>query len=105
MGGNQPFLPGMSDVAPALTGMERAARVMLGRLDAQNLLDDGHALTVQLILDLSAVIGRAALKGQAAGMALASRELREAIALLPTAGNDAWEQMMRDMRGEPTPAA
>lgn len=95
-----PFLPGMEALSPAPTAMETAARVMLAHLNEQGLLGPQHALQVQLVMDLARAIGISAQKGRAAGMALASRELREAFALLPQSTDDAFSAFMKDLKQE-----
>ena len=91
-----PIFPGMEPPGTSGNGMAQAASDLIDLLREQQLLEAHHVLTVQLVRDLATAIGAAALKGQAAAMALASRELREAMALLPqpTNAGDALSQFM-----------
>lgn len=97
-------LPGLEDTQPAggTTPLETAARRSLAALQASGLLEDRHAVTMQLVLDLARAVGRSAAKGQAAAAAMAAAQLREAWALLPqpdggTSG-DEWDELARDLR-------
>lgn len=98
-------LPGLDEVTPAAggpTALEASARRSLAALERQGLLDERHALTMQLVLDLARAVGRAAAKGQAAAAALAAAQLREAFGLLPQPDGgdqgDEWDQLARDLR-------
>jgi hypothetical protein len=97
-------LPGLDDPTPAggLTALETAARRSLAALQASGLLEDRHAVTMQLVLDLARSVGRASAKGQAAAAAMAAAQLREAWALLPQpdggSEGDEWDELARDLR-------
>lgn len=80
---NGPALPGLEQAGTPSNLMAQAAAQLIETLRSQQLIEAHHVLTVQLVLDLSTVIGKAAAKGQAAAMALAAKELREAMSLLP----------------------
>jgi hypothetical protein len=84
----QPALPGLDQISNADTLMEQAAGTLIKKLRDDGRLTDEHVLVCQLILDLSRAVGMSARAGKAAGMAMAARELREAIALLPKTVND-----------------
>jgi hypothetical protein len=82
----------MTDEQPALftfgttegmTPMQRAAEAQLEALDAAGLLTPRHAVIVALVRELSTVIGLSARNGRGSAMAMAAKELREALALLP----------------------
>lgn len=94
----QPPLPGMADLAPAETPLEVAARLQIEDLRSRGLLDQSHAITVQLVLDLARVVGLSAAKGKAAGAALAARQLQDAVAALPSARADSFEQLSSKLR-------
>lgn len=98
-------LPGLTDAAtPAggLTALEQATQRSLRALEAEGLLTERHAVTMQLVLDLAKSVGRASQKGQAAAAAMAAAQLREAWALLPqpegSHQGDEWDQLARDLR-------
>lgn len=97
-------LPGLDDHTRAggITALETAARRSLAALQASGLLEDRHAVTMQLVLDLARSVGRASDKGQAAAAAMAAAQLREAWALLPQPDGghqgDEWDELARDLR-------
>lgn len=97
-------LPGLEDVQPAggTTALETAARRSLAALQTAGILEDRHAVTMQLVLDLARSVGRASAKGQAAAAAMAAAQLREAWALLPqpdgSTSGDEWDELARDLR-------
>lgn len=81
----QPSLPGLTlpgDAAPT-SGLVAAATTTLRVLDDKGLLRPEDALTVQLVLDLAAAVAAGVQSKRASAVALAARELREAMALLP----------------------
>lgn len=77
------LLDGEFEASSLDNSMLRASKALIRELNDQKLLGPEHVLTVELVLSLSKAIGDAAIKGRASGMALASKELREAMALLP----------------------
>lgn len=96
---SDPFLPGLEPPEAGATRLERAAHEQIQHLRDAGLLTSDHAIAVQLVLDLSRAIGISARNGRASAMALAAKELREALALLPTATNDdAFDQLMRQLQ-------
>ena len=94
-------LPGLATAGAPANSMQLAARTYLEHLQSLGKLEPQHGLTVQLVLELSTVVGKAAAKGQAAAMSMASRELREAMATLPApASSDAFAAFMAELSGE-----
>jgi hypothetical protein len=95
-------LPGLEPAAPGLSPIERAARRTLSALKAVDLVDERHALPMQLILDLSTVVGAACRKGQAAAAAMATAQILAALAtLMPEAEGgegDGYDQLAADLR-------
>jgi len=81
-------LAGLEGLRSDMTPMELAAKQQLDQLRAEGRLTDQHVIVEQLILALARGVGESAARGRAAGVALAARELREAIALLPQSVND-----------------
>lgn len=79
----QPTFEGLTLPAGQITPLEAAARATLAALDDDGLLEPRHALTAQLILDLSASIGAGVRTGKTAAVALAAKQLLDAIASLP----------------------
>lgn len=93
-----PPLDGLGDIRADQTPMEAAARRQLAQLRADGKLTDQHIIVEQLVLDLARAIGESAAKGRAAGVALAARELREALELLPHTVNDEFAELAEKMR-------
>ncbi|MCM3577440.1 hypothetical protein M3686_04735 [Micrococcus luteus] len=84
---NTSVLPGFEQIGTPPNALAAAAEELIKRLHEQQLIEAHHVLTVQLVRELAGVMGKAAAKGQAAAMALASKELREAMAMLPQPAN------------------
>lgn len=82
--------------------IEAAVERQLAWLEGRNLLDDSNAIVVALVKELADVIGKSAGRGRGSSVALASKELREALAMLPQpAGDeDPWEKMQRELQEE-----
>lgn len=99
----QPTLPGMAPGRPDRTATEVAAQSILDRLRNEGQLKAEHALIAQLVLDLARAVGISADKGRASGVALAARELREAIALLPKSSADALAALLGGLDDDETP--
>lgn len=99
---SQPFLPGMAPLDPGPSPLEQAARIQIKNLADRNLLNDDHAIAVQLVLDLARAIGVSATRGRASAMALAAKELREALALLPADTDDEFSALMAALTEQPT---
>lgn len=79
----QPTFEGMTIEEHGITPMETSARASLAALDAAGLLSARHALTCQLILELARVIGAGVRTGKTAAVAMAAKQLLEAIDSLP----------------------
>lgn len=73
------FLPGLEPPAAAETAMVKAARLTLAALRDADKLRPEHALLTQLILSLAAAIDGGTRSGRASAVAMASKELREAL--------------------------
>jgi hypothetical protein len=98
-------LPGLEPPTPPAestepTRMELAAAKLLEQLRADGLLKAEHVLAEALILELCRAIGGSGAKGRASAVALASRELREALALLPKTGADAYKELVDDVNDD-----
>lgn len=65
------------------TPMQRAAEAQLTNLREAGLLTPRHAIIVELVRELSTVIGAASRNGRGSALAMAAKELREALAMLP----------------------
>lgn len=93
----------MTEPIPGLTvneyrpPLEKAANEYISELEKQGLIKPVHALTVQLVKDLARAAGISARDGKASGMAMATKELREAMALLPSGGSDALAEIQQKM--------
>lgn len=96
MAESSPFLPGLGDLEPAATAMEVAARKQLERLAADGMIDESHAIVVQLVLDLARAVGLSTNKGRAAGAALAARQLMDALDRLPS-GKTGFDRLMEQL--------
>lgn len=107
----QPTLDGLTLPGQGrASGMEAAAMRTIRRLDQAGVLDEADTLTVQLVLELAAVIGRGVTSGRASAVAMAAKELREALATLPDVNRgpegDSFDALSRALaesieRGEP----
>lgn len=75
----QPTIPGLEGARPNDTPMVSAARFTLAALDEAGRIEPRHALLVQLILSLSGAIDGGTRQGRASAVAMASKELREAL--------------------------
>jgi hypothetical protein len=77
--------------------LEHAALATIEALDLEGMLTQRHALTVQLILELSRSLGQDMARGRiTVAMSQATRQLLDAIATLPVpaaAPSDAWTQL------------
>lgn len=102
MSDNAQALPGLDTAGRASNAMLRAATDYIEYLRNLGLIEGHHVLTVQLVLGLAEVIGKASAKGQAAAMAMGAKELREAMDLLPMpqAEGDAFAQIIAKMQEE-----
>ena len=97
-----PTLPGMDGAGTSPNMMQRAAAEYIQALRDRDLIKGHHVLTVQLVLDLAAAVGKASAKGQAAAMAMASKELREAMELLPVpvSNDDPFTAFLNELKEE-----
>ena len=85
------------------TPMLKAAKAHIAGLQGAKLINESHILTCQLVLCLAEGVGRSAQKGQASALSFASKELREAMALLPAKRQiGSFEQFMKDLENIPT---
>lgn len=99
-------LPGLA--APdrgGVTELERAARRSLAALDSAGLLQENHAVLMQLVLDLARAVGLGAASGRASAAAMAAAQLREAWAMLPTldmdtGSGDEWDKLAMELRAQ-----
>jgi hypothetical protein len=95
-----PELDGFESLRPDATAMEKAAHRIIGKLRAEGLLHDEHDLIAQTIVELSRAVGISAQSGKAAGMAMAAKELREFMTLLPAAEDDDLTRELRAIEAE-----
>ena len=83
--------------------MLKAAKAHINGLKGAGLINDSHILTCQLVLCLAEAIGKSSQKGQASALSFASKELREAMALLPAKKQvGSFEQLMNELKTMPT---
>lgn len=76
-------LPGVEPAAGAVSDLEKAARRTIAQLHADGLVDERHAMTCQLLLELSRSVAAAARAGRASAAALASAQILAALDSLP----------------------
>lgn len=96
-------LPGLGDAPAGETELETAVRRSLAALDAAGLLQETHAMAMQLVLDLARAVGIGTRNGRASAAAMAAAQLREAWSLLPeldmaSGQMDEWEKLAKDLR-------
>lgn len=101
-----PTLPGLELPAARsgpVTQLESEARAHIDALRAAGRLNEGHRLLVALVLDLARTVGIGAVTGKAAGVAMASRQLLDAMAQLPAlvdeVSSDEWAQVLAALSG------
>lgn len=90
---NPPTLPGMTPPEPSDGPLTLAARATLDALEAQELLEDRHAITKALVLQLSQAVDRGlAMPKVSVATATLSKHLLEAVDALPqpVVSDDAW---------------
>lgn len=97
-----PMLPGLEPPPRSASPLELAAHRTIQALQDEGLLEPRHALTCQLILDLSQAVDAGKRAGRASAVAMAAAQLREAFLSLPepaTGGEegDAWEALAREL--------
>ena len=78
-------LEGLDGFGGILSPIEAATLNHLERMRERGILTDDHRLVAEALRTLAHSMGRSALKGQSAGLALASKEMREWYLTLPTA--------------------
>lgn len=85
---------------PDQTPFQLAVEKQIAWLDESQMLDESHLIVVALIRELADVIGKSAGRGRGSSVALASKELREALLLLPQPGGkaDPWETLQSEMQ-------
>lgn len=96
-------LPGLEDPGEGVTELETAVRRSLAALDKAGLLQETHALPMQLVMDLARAVGLSTRAGRASAAAMAAAQLREAWLLLPeldmnTGKVDEWDKLAADLR-------
>lgn len=99
----QPTFPGLGSQSSGLvSGLEAAALTTIEALDRQHLLGPEHTLTVQLVVELARAVAAGVRSGRASAVALAAKELREALATLPepvVKANDEWLAFVSSLSG------
>ena len=96
-----PILPGLdvpNRLEPALLS---ALRTTFAALDADGLLEPRHAALMQLCTELAESVANAKVSRRATAVALAARELRETLALLPepaVSEDDGWKGLEDALR-------
>lgn len=96
-------LPGLALTTSSPAGkMVQSVRATLDALAEENLLRPEHAALAQLALQLAAAVEAATLSRRGSAVAMAARELREVLAVLPqpevTTGPSTWEAFERQYR-------
>jgi hypothetical protein len=95
----QPTLPGLTPPTGSTGSLAKAAVATIAALEADGLIEARHALTVQLILGISASLDADLSRGKiTVAMSQATKQLLDAIDSLPTpdAGpSDEWDEMVR----------
>lgn len=94
------FLEGLDPASDPSTPMEKAVERQIEWLTGQGKLDESHTIVVALIRELADVIGKSAGRGRGSSVALASKELREALLLLPVVDGEAdpWTELQNDIQ-------
>jgi hypothetical protein len=93
------YLPGLEPGHASDSAMVKAARQTLAALQAADKLRPEHALLTQLILSLAAAIDGGTRSGRASAVAMAAKELREALLQLdppPEEGQTDAAKVLRD---------
>ena len=96
-------LPGMPEIPEPVNRLANAAEKYINSLESLGLIEDHHVLKVELVRTLATVAGKAGVRGQAAAVAMASAQLREAMAELPQPlANDDFSKFMDELKQVPT---
>lgn len=93
-------LPGMEDPQGPTSELEQAVRRTLRALRDQDLLEPRHAGTMELALVLARAVDAGVRSRRASAAAMAARELRETLAMLPepeATPSDAWDQLVEEL--------
>lgn len=96
-----PVLPGLEMPTRLQAEMVGAVRSTFAALDEAGLLEPRHAALMQLCLELADSVAAAKVSRRATAVALAARELRETLALLPVpevVENDGWADLESALR-------
>lgn len=98
-------LPGLEPPAPRASLLERATRRTIAALEADDRVDESHAMLLQLLLDLAEVVDAGRRQGKASAAAMAAAQMLAAYAVLvpPVEGGDsgdpdAFDQLADDLR-------
>lgn len=94
----QPMLAGLEPPTHPMTEIEKVARSAIDKLRAEGRLLDHHELAAQAVIDLARGVGEGARSGKSAGMAMAAKELREFMLLLPQTINDEFGALQEELR-------
>lgn len=99
---NDEFLPGFAPAPDPENHLAQAAEKYINSLEKMDLIQPHHVLKVELVRGLATVAGKASIRGQAAAMAMASAQLREAMADLPQPmESNEFEQLMQELKRAP----
>lgn len=94
---NAPMLPGFEAPATAMTKLETRCAQHIEMLQTLGLLKDSDQVMAQLVMDLAHAVALSAQAGKAAGTALATKPLMDALDRLPKAETqDQFTKMMQE---------
>ena len=89
------MLPGFEPPAGTVSKLEQRCAQHIAMLQHKGLLKDHHQVMAQLVMDLAHAVAASAQAGKAAGTALATKPLMEALDRLPApVDKDAFAEMM-----------
>jgi len=92
-----PMLPGFEVPATRMTPLETRCAQHIKMLQDTGLLQDQDQVMAQLVMDLAHAVALSAMAGKAAGTALATKPLMDALDRLPKpAAADRFTQMMQE---------
>lgn len=100
---DQPAIPGLEPAPRGASALEKATRQTIRALQVIGLVEERHAMVVQLMLDLAVVVDAGRRGGKAAAAAMAAAQLLAAYQLLipeqvEGGGSDAFDELARDLR-------